>query len=111
MKLLTQLFIATIAVLISSYILPGVHVESLTVAIVVAVVLGMLNMFIKPVLVFLTLPITVVTLGLFMFVINIALVLLAEYVIPGFSIDTLLTAFLFSILLSLTNTFLTTLLK
>lgn len=111
MKLLTTLLVSTIAVFISAYVIPGVFVDSLVTAAIIAVVLGVLNTFIKPILVFLTLPITLLTFGLFLFIINVFLVLLAEYLVPGFSIDTFLTAILFSIVLSLVTAFLTNLLK
>jgi putative membrane protein len=72
----------------------------------VAIVLGVLNVFLKPLLVILTLPVTILTLGLFSFVINIALVYLAAYVVPGFEISGILAALLFGLLVSLISSFL-----
>lgn len=90
----------------AAYILPGVDVDSFVTALVVAVVLGILNALLKPILLILTLPITILTLGLFTFVINLMLVYLTEAVVPGFVIDGLLSAVLFSLVLSLINGFL-----
>jgi len=101
MKILHWL-IATVAILIAAYIIPGVTV-TLVGAIVLAVVLGIINIFIKPILFVLTLPINVLTLGLFSLVLNALLVLLAAQIVPGFHLAGFWTAFWFSILLSLIN--------
>lgn len=101
-----KIIINTAAIAITAYILPGVKVESIFVALVVAVVLGIINMFIKPILVILTLPINILMLGLFTFVINGLLVLLASEMVPGFHIDGFLTAVLFSIITSVISGFL-----
>lgn len=111
MKLLSKLLASTVAIFVSAYLLPGVVVESFLVAAIVAIVLGALNAFLKPILVFLTLPITMLTLGLFVFVINVVMVLLAEYLVPGFSIASIWTAVVFSLLMALIAAFLNTLLK
>ncbi|MBI2010456.1 MAG: phage holin family protein [Candidatus Chisholmbacteria bacterium] len=104
--MLVRLLINTLAVLVSAYIIPGVKVDSYFTALVVAVVLGILNAIVKPILVFLTLPITIVTLGLFILVINTLLVLLASSLVPGFRVDSFLTAFIFSLVLALVGSFL-----
>jgi len=106
MKLVIRLLVATLSVFISAYLIPGVSVDSFQTAFVVAVVLGVLNIFIKPLLVILTLPITILTLGLFTLVINIALLYLAAAVVPGFVIEGLLSALLFGLLVSLISSFL-----
>lgn len=106
MKIILNLLISTLAVLVATYILPDVQVSTLGTAFIVALVLGVLNTFVKPILKILTLPITVITLGLFLVVINVALVLLAEYLVPGFEIANLLSAFLFSIIVSIIGSFL-----
>lgn len=98
--------ISTGAILIAAYLIPGVGV-TLVGAIVLAVVLAIINVFIKPVLLFLTLPLTVLTLGLFSFVINALLILLAAKIIPDFSVSGFWTALLFSIVVSLINTLFT----
>jgi putative membrane protein len=79
----------------------GVHVAGFTTALIVAVVLGLLNIFIKPILVVLTLPITFVTLGLFLLVINALIIILCDNIVGGFSVDSFWTALFFSIILSI----------
>jgi putative membrane protein len=101
MKFLAQLIVGTLAVLISSFIFKGVHVDSVITALCVAAVLSLLNAIIKPILVILTIPITIFTLGLFLLVINACMVLLADKIVPGFKVDGFWTAFFFSIILSL----------
>lgn len=106
MGIILNLLVNTVAILVAAYILPDVRIESLGVAIVVAIVLGVLNTFVKPILKILTFPITIITLGLFLFVINTALVLAVAYLVPGFEITTLLSAFLFSVIVSFVSSFL-----
>ncbi|MCA1961601.1 MAG: phage holin family protein [Desulfomonile sp.] len=78
--------VITMAILIAAFILPGIRVRSLGAALAAAAVLGLLNMFIKPILIFLTLPITVLTLGLFVIVINALLLMLAGAIVRGLEI-------------------------
>lgn len=111
MKLLVNLLVSTLAVVVSAYVLPGVHVDSFLTAFVVAVVLGIVNAVLKPILVILTLPITILTLGLFTFVINAALILLVANFVPGFVVDGFLWALLFSLVLSVVGGFLNALTK
>jgi len=111
MNLVFSLLANGFAVFISSYILQGIHVESFLTAIIVGVVLGVLNTFIKPILIILTLPITVMTFFLFVFVINALLVLLASALIPGFKVDGFWWALAFSLILSLVSSFLNSLIK
>jgi putative membrane protein len=106
MGILINWLVSGLAILVSAYILPGVHVSSLAAALVTAVVLGVVNAFIKPILVILTLPITILTLGLFTLVINALLILLTAKLVPGFQVDGFLWAVIFSIVLSLINSFL-----
>jgi putative membrane protein len=109
--LLINLIVSTLAVLISAYIIPGVKVDGFLTAVVVAIVLGAVNMFIKPILVLLTLPLTILSLGLFTFVINALLVLLVSSLVPGFQVSGFFTALLFSLVLSITSSFLYTIAK
>lgn len=102
-------FITTLAVLGGSYLIPGVSLDGVWPAIWVALFLGLVNVTLKPILIVLTLPINILTLGLFTFVINGALFLLISSVIQGFAIDGFLTAILFSIVLSILNSILSTL--
>jgi putative membrane protein len=81
----------------------GVKVDEFTTAITVAIVLALLNFFVKPVLVLFTLPVTFFTLGLFLLVINAIIILLCDHFVDGFKVDTFWTAMLFSIILSLSQ--------
>ncbi|KIO53036.1 phage holin family protein [Flavobacterium hibernum] len=101
MKLLLRLLVTAALVLLIANFLTGVHVASFTTAIIVAIVLGLLNLFIKPILVILTLPVTVITLGLFLLVINAIIILLCTNIVGGFAVDSFWTALLFSVILSI----------
>ena len=101
MSLLIKIIITAALVLLISNFMPGVHVESFTTALFVAIVLGLLNIFIKPILVIFTLPVTILTLGLFLLVINALIIILCTNIVGGFRIDTFWTALFFSIILSL----------
>jgi len=100
-----------VAVVILSKILPGVGVDTYLTAIIVAVVLSLLNFLVRPILIVLTLPITVLTLGLFLLFINAIIILLADYFIAGFSVSNIWWALLFSLLLSVLQSLLFSLLK
>ena len=91
----------TIAILIAAYLLPGVTVKGFVAAVVTALVLGLINTFIRPILLILTLPINILTLGLFTFVINALLIMLTTAVVPGFDVRNFWWALLFSFVLSL----------
>lgn len=101
MNYILKILLSAVAVIILEKILPGVKVDSYGTAIWVAVVVGLLFTILKPILVILTLPVTILSLGLFLFVINAALILIANSWIDGFSVSGFWTALLFSILLSL----------
>lgn len=101
MNLIIRLLINALAVFILAHVLNGVVVDGYTGAIIVAVVLSILNLLVKPVLVILTLPVTILTLGLFLIVINALIILLADKLIDGFGVSSFWTAVLFSILLSI----------
>ena len=96
-----KLVITTLSVLVTAYILPGVDVKDIFTALVLSIVLAVLNVFVKPLLLLFTLPLTVITFGLFLFVINAFVVLLAAELVPGVVIDGFWWAVLFSIILSL----------
>ena len=102
MKHITHWIVSAIAIIISAYLLPGATV-TLTGALVLAVVLGVINIFIKPLIKIITLPLTILTLGLFSLVINALFIIIASNIVPGFSVDTFWTAFWFGIILSLVN--------
>lgn len=101
MRVLLRLIISAIIVVVLSNILPGVYVDSFLIAVIAAAVISMLNLFVKPVLVILTLPVTIVTFGLFVLVINAIIILLGDWLIAGFHVDGFWWAMLFSVLLSL----------
>lgn len=103
MKLIVKLLLYAVAILITSYLLPGVHVEDFTSAFILAGVLALLNITIKPLLIILTIPFTVITLGLFLIVINALIILLADSIIPGTNIDGFWWAVLFSFIVSILN--------
>lgn len=111
MKFLLRLLLSAVAVVILSKILPGVGVDTYLTAIIVAVVLSLLNFLVRPILIVLTLPITVLTLGLFLLFINAIIILLADYFIAGFSVSNIWWALLFSLLLSVLQSLLFSLLK
>lgn len=100
MNLILRILLSAIAVIILAYILPGVGVDSYVTAIIVAIVLGLLNFIVKPVLIIITLPVTILTLGLFLLIINAIIILLASNIVSGFHIDNIWWALLFSLLLS-----------
>lgn len=104
--IILQIVISGLAVIIAAYILPGISVADFFTGIVIAALLALLNMTVKPVLIFLTIPITLVTLGLFLLVINAFIVIIAAQIIPGFVVDGFWWALLFSIILSLINSLL-----
>lgn len=95
------MIVNAIAVFAAAYLLPGVRVESFTTAIIVAIVLALLNLVVKPILVLLTIPITILTLGLFLLIINALIVLLCDSLVSGFDVDGIIYALLFSLVVSL----------
>ncbi|MDW3210129.1 MAG: phage holin family protein [Reichenbachiella sp.] len=103
MNILIRLILSAIAVLICSYVLPGAHVSGFMTAIVVAGVLAIVNILVKPIFVLLTIPVTVLTFGLFLLFINTFMILLVSSLVPGFDIDGFWWAFLFSVALSIVN--------
>lgn len=106
LNILIQLVLAAVAVLITQYILPGVHVESFLTALVIAALIALLNITVKPLLILLTIPITLLTLGLFLLAINAILILIAAAIVPGFSVDGFWWALLFGLVLGLINSLL-----
>ena len=111
MNLLFRILLTAIVVLVLANFLPGVQVVNFTTAIIVAAVLAFLNAILKPILIILTLPITILTLGLFLLVINALIILLADKLIDGFRVSSFWTALLFSILLSFAQSLLNSSLK
>ncbi len=106
MNYIIKILLTAVAVLVLANILPGVEVDNYSTAIWVAFIIGILFSLLKPILVILTLPVTIITMGLFLFVINAALILLANNWIDGFTVSGFWWALLFSILLSMFESFL-----
>lgn len=104
-----NLLVKSMAVFITAYLLPGVKVADFWTAVIVAIVLGLVNMVIKPILVILTLPITILTLGIFALIINALMILLVSALVPGFTVKSFAWALLFSLVLSLVSSFLNSL--
>ena len=111
MKFILRLLLSALAVILLAYILPGVRVDAFGNAILVALVLSLLNFLVKPLLVILTLPVTILTLGLFLLVINALIIMLASSLVSGFSVEGFWYALLFSLLLSILESILFAFLK
>jgi len=107
MNYFVKLLISAVLVVVLASILPGIFVSNYFTALIVALVMALLNIFIKPFLIILTLPVTFVTLGLFLFVINAIIVLIASGLIDGFSVSGFWAALLFSLVFSIIQSFLT----
>lgn len=103
MNILVNWLLSALIVIVVAYILPGVHVESFLTALAVSLILGVLNLLIRPLIIVLTLPITLITFGLFLVVINAILLLITDAIVPGFTIDGFWWAVGFSLLVSLIN--------
>jgi putative membrane protein len=101
MNFILRILLTALAVVVLAKFLPGIEVEGYLTAILVAVVLAILNLLVKPILVIFTLPVTVLTLGLFLLVINAVIILLADAFVSGFGVSGFFIALLFSLLLSL----------
>jgi len=100
MNIIVKIIISSLAVLLTAFILPGVTVDGYLAAIWVAIVLSLLNGFLKPILIIFTIPITIFTLGLFLLVINAGIILLADNFLDGFYVDGFWWALIFSLVLS-----------
>jgi putative membrane protein len=103
MKFIVRLLISALSLAVAAYIVPGMHIDNLMTLLVAAFLLGLVNAVIRPVLVFLTLPISIVTLGLFLFVINGLMLLLVAALLPGFTIHGLVPAIIGWLIMSLTG--------
>lgn len=103
MKILLHWLIYAIAIMLTSYLLPGIAIAGIFSALLLAVVLGAINAFIRPIVIILTLPINILTLGLFTLVINALLIILASTIVPGFGVQSFWWAMGFAIVLSMVN--------
>lgn len=111
MRLLISLLLNALALILTAYIVPGFEVANFQSALLAAIVLAIINTFIKPVLLFLTLPLTVVTLGLFIFVVNAIVLFMTTYFVSGLTINGWMPAILGAIVLSVVSTILSSLAK
>jgi putative membrane protein len=100
MNFLIRLLVTALAAMLTAYLLPGVTIRDFISALVLALVLAILNLLVKPILIILTLPATIFTLGLFLLVINAVIILLASKLVKGFSVDGFWWALIFSLVLT-----------
>ena len=110
--IITRWLIITVAILLASQFVPGIKVDTLSTAVIAACVLGLINIFIRPIFVFLTLPLSIITLGIFYFFINAFMLELVAYFVSGFVVKDFFSAFLGSLIISfvswLANSFIAT---
>ncbi len=110
--MIIRFFLSSIAVLLTSYLLEGgVHLKNFVTALWVSLVLSIANVIVKPLLIIFTIPITIISLGLFLLVINAIIILIVDYFVPGFSVDGFWWALGFSLILSIFNSIINDLLK
>lgn len=105
MEILISWLVYALAIYATANILPGVHLDGYTGALITAVVLGIINAFLKPILLILTLPINILTLGLFTLIINALMIMLASNIVAGFKVDGFWWALAFSLILSVISSF------
>ena len=111
MNIILRFLLNGLAVLATAYLLPGVDVTDYQTALLTALVLSIANVIIKPLLILFTIPITVITLGLFLLVINAVIILLVDHFVSGFSVDGFWWALAFSLIMSVFNSIINDLLK
>ena len=100
---LTRLLLLSIAVMVGAWLLPGIHVDSFWSVLLTALVISILNNLVRPILIVITLPATAITLGLFLFVINAIIILMASGIVSGFHVDSFASALFFSLILMVVN--------
>ncbi|MEN6421375.1 MAG: phage holin family protein [Smithella sp.] len=101
--IITRWLVITVAILLASYFVPGIKVNTLSTAVIAACVLGLINVFIRPIVVVLTLPLSILTLGLFYFIINAFLLELVAYFVPGFEVSGFFAALFGSLIISVVS--------
>lgn len=111
MAILISWILNAVALLATAYLVPGFNISGTTSALIAAVVLGFINAFVRPILLFLTAPLNIVTLGLFTFVVNAAVLWMVGLVVPGFGVDSIWSAIFAAVVLAFISTLLTHLLK
>lgn len=105
MNFLIRIILSALGVFIAAYIIPGVEVNDFWTAIIAAIIIGVLNWTVRPLLILFTIPLTIFTLGLFLLVINAIVILIADALISGFVVDGFWWALLFSLVLTILNSF------
>lgn len=110
MQMLLALVLNAVALLLTAYVVPGFKVVDFTTAVLAAIVLGVVNTFVKPVLSYITAPVNTITLGLFTFVINALVLFIVSAIIPGLMIDGWVAAILGAVVLSVVSTVLSSVL-
>ena len=103
MNTIGKIFASALAVIISAYLIPGVEVADFLTAIIVAVVLALVNFFVKPILVIITIPVTILTLGFFLLSINAFMILMVDSFVDGFTVNGFWWALLYSLVLSIVS--------
>jgi putative membrane protein len=103
MRFLARLVLNGLAIIIAAWLLPGIHITSPLSALLAGVILGFVNAIVRPVLFFLTLPLTLLTLGLFIFVLNAICFALTAWLVPGFSVDGFFSAVFGALLVSVVS--------
>ena len=107
MNMVLRLILTTLAILVVTNVYGGVEVDSITTAVIAAVILGLINTIVRPVIMFLTLPLTMLTLGLFLLIINAGMLYLAAWLVNGFNVggfwDALIASFIISVVVALLN--------
>ena len=111
MRIIIKLLINALALFLTAWIVPGIQISSFWTAIIAAIVLAVINVIIRPIMLIITLPINIITLGLFTFFINALMLLLASDIVPGFFISGFLSAILGAIILTIISTVLHSLFK
>lgn len=101
--IITRWLVITVAILLASYFVPGIKVNTLSTAVIAACVLGLINVFIRPIVMVLTLPLSILTLGLFYFIINAFLLELVAYFVPGFEVSGFFAALFGSLIISVVS--------
>lgn len=105
MKFLSKYLLSSLSVMIAAYLLPGVELKSYFVAMIVVAVMALCNVILKPILILLTLPITILTLGLFLLVINVLMIFIVSALVPGFVVNGFFNAILFGLIIAIFNWF------
>ena len=106
MKILINLLVTAVTLILVTYIVPGIHIDGFATAFVAALVLGLLNVLVRPILVLLTLPVTILTLGIFIFIINASLFLFVASFVDGFVVESFWSALFGSLLTSIISSLL-----